>query len=60
MIPIIGLIVSVYTIVRMIDISMRESSGVFVRVLCVLGVVATAFLAFALVSSGASAPRSPF
>lgn len=59
MIPIVGLLVGVYTIIRMLEILLirKEPRGswLFLQIVSVLGILATGLLMVLLVASGAIA-----
>lgn len=60
MIACIGLIIAIYTVVRMVSFCLREAPRAehpIVRVLAALGIVATLVLAYSLVDSGQEADR---
>jgi hypothetical protein len=58
MIPMIGLMVSAYTIPRLLQMSSSADSG-FIRLVSALGLLATIFLDYALLTTGSSLPKYP-
>ena len=59
MIPMVGLIVSAYTIPRLVHMGLSNDNGWLVGALAWLGLLATLFLDFALVTTGSSLPKYP-
>jgi hypothetical protein len=57
MLPEIGLIVAIYTVVRFIQFISDRAGHPIVKVVSGLGLIATLFLAYALVSSGSHMPN---
>lgn len=54
MIPIIGLIIAIYTILRFVQFAIRPGETVAIRVLSVLAALATGLLVAMLIMNGSS------
>jgi len=53
MIPTIGVMIGAYIITRMLDIALREQTGIIVMIFAVLTIIVACFGMLALISSGA-------
>jgi len=59
MLPAITMIISIYCIIRLIDLSNHKETNWFVIVLCVLGVVVIAFNCWDVMSAGIKMSQMP-